>query len=71
MTNFKFQDKVIWDSGFGYEIGYYLDKGYDENSYLIDQITGLIIEPCSYPIEECFKYSDELITKLPLTLPYN
>lgn len=61
---FNFQDKVIWDSGFGYEIGYYLGEGYFENTYLIDQITGLIIEPISHSIDECFEYSDELITKL-------
>lgn len=62
--NFTFNEPVIWDSGFGYEIGYFLGEGLSDNTYQIDQRSGLITEPNSYPKNEVFKYSNELIEKL-------
>lgn len=61
---FKFNESVVWDSGFGYEIGYFLGTGNQYETYLIDIRTGLIHEPCSHTISEVFRYSNELIDKL-------
>lgn len=64
MDDFNFNDAVIWDSGFGYDIGYFLGDGNQYNTWLIDVRTGLIHEPCSHSKSEIFKYSDELIDSL-------
>ena len=61
---FKKGDNIIWDSNFGYEIGYFIGEGNQDNTYLVNLKTGIVDEPCSYPIDEIFKYSDELISEL-------
>jgi hypothetical protein len=61
---FVFNERVIWDSGFGYEIGYFLGEGELFDSYLIDVRTGIIHEPTCYSKSEIHKYSNELIDKL-------
>jgi hypothetical protein len=61
---FLFNGKVIWDSHFGYEIGYFLGEGNQYHTYLIDARNGLIHEPCSYSKSEIHKYTNELIDKL-------
>lgn len=61
---FEFNEPVVWDSQFGYEIGYFLGDGVIYNTYLIDVKTGLILEPCTYPKTEVHKYTDELIKTL-------
>ena len=61
---FSFNERVIWDSHFGYELGYFLGEGSQYNTYLIDKITGLINEPCSHSKSEIHKYSEELIIEL-------
>lgn len=61
---FTFNEKIVWDSHFGYEIGYFLGEGNQYNTYLIDKITGLIQEPCSHEKSQIHKYTDELIAKL-------
>ena len=64
LREFSFNEKVVWDSNFGYEIGYFLDEGNQYHTYLIDMKTGLIHEPCSHSKSEIHKYSEELIDKL-------
>lgn len=61
---FSFNEKVIWDSHFGYEIGYFLDEGHVEETYLIDVRTGVVHEPTCYSKSEVHKYTNELINKL-------
>ncbi len=61
---FSFNEAVVWDSNFGYEIGYFLGEGYVYETYLIDVRTGIVHEPTCYSKSEIHKYSDELITKL-------
>ena len=61
---FDFNERVVWDSGFGYEIGYFLGEGTSYDTWLIDVKTGLIVEPCSHSKSEVFKYTTELINKL-------
>jgi hypothetical protein len=39
---FKYNDRVIWDSGYSYEIGYYLGENEGGVGVAIDVITGLI-----------------------------
>ncbi|MEX0596136.1 MAG: hypothetical protein WD512_06510 [Candidatus Paceibacterota bacterium] len=61
---FSFNEKVVWDSHFGYEIGYFLGEGHVDETYLIDVRTGIVNEPTCYSKLEIYKYTDELITKL-------
>lgn len=61
---FSLGDRIVWDSHFGYEIGYFLGEGVVFNSYLVDVKTGKIQERCSYSKEEIHKYSNELIDTL-------
>lgn len=67
---FSFNEKVIWDSHFGYEIGYFLGEGNQYHTYLIDVRTGLIHEPTCYSKSEIHKYTNELIDKLTLKYGY-
>jgi hypothetical protein len=60
---FSFNERVIWHSHFGYELGYFLGEGNQYNTYLIDKITGLIHEPCSHSKSEIHKYSEKLIAE--------
>lgn len=57
-------ERVVWDSHFGYEIGYFLGEGVVFNTYSIDVCTGVITGPCSHSQNEIHKYSDELINSL-------
>ena len=36
-------DKIIWDSGFGYEVGYFIEDGDKKmsNTYVIELVTGV------------------------------
>lgn len=61
---FSFNERVVWDSHFGYEIGYFLGKGHVYETYLIDVRTGVVHEPTCYPKSEIHKYTNELINKL-------
>jgi hypothetical protein len=61
---FSFNEKVIWDSHFGYEIGYFLSEGHDDETYLIDTRTGVVHDPLCYSKKEIYKYTNELIDKL-------
>lgn len=63
-TVFDFNERVIWESGFGYEIGHFLGEGKPYDTWLIDMRTGLIIGQCSHSKSEIFKYTNELINKL-------
>ena len=63
-TAFSFNEEVVWDSHFGYEIGYFLGEGHVYETYLIDVRTGVVHEPTCYPKSEIQKYSNELIDKI-------
>ena len=64
MINFKENDNIIWDSGFGYEIGTFKGKSNCDDNYVIDLKSGNILDKISVPFNEVFLYSDELIFKL-------
>jgi hypothetical protein len=61
---FSFNEMVVWDSHFGYEIGYFLGEGHVYETYLIDVRTGIVHEPTCYSKSEIHKYTNELIDKL-------
>ncbi len=61
---FSFNEAVVWDNHFDYEIGYFLGEGHVYETYLIDVRTGVVQEPTCYPKSEIHKYSNELIDKL-------
>ena len=69
-TVFYFNERVVWDSGFGYEIGHFLIEGNSYDTWLIDVRTGLITGTCSYSKSEVFKYSSELIKTLTAKYDY-
>ncbi|MEO6305570.1 MAG: hypothetical protein ABIP51_20570 [Bacteroidia bacterium] len=57
-------DKVIWDSNFDYDLGYYLGKGVTYNTFLIDKVTGIVKGPVSYSISQIKPYTEELHKEL-------
>lgn len=62
---FRPNDKIIWDSGFGYEIGYFLsENGVMYNTYSVEIITGICTGEVSNSINEIKPYSKELIKEL-------
>lgn len=63
-------DKVVWDSHFGYEIGYFLGEGVMMNTYLVDVCTGKITGECSYSKDEIHPYTNELIDFLNIKYGY-
>lgn len=56
---YDINEPVIWDSGFGYELGYFLGKGSGYQTGKIDVITGITLGECSYPLIELKPYNDE------------
>ena len=54
-------DKIIWDSGFGYEIGYFIkDSSYNTyHSYQVNLITGIIEGKCMFSQSEIHLYTEE------------
>lgn len=69
-SGFYFNENVIWDSGFGYDIGYFLGDGTQYHTYLIDMVSGGTHTPCSHSKSEVFKYTNELVEKLTVKYGY-
>ncbi len=62
---FKKGDKIIWDSGFGYEIGIFLaDDKKIMGSYLVDLHTGVVRGKTYKPESEIKKSSTQLLFDL-------
>ena len=57
-------EKVVLDSGFGYDIGYFNGAGKNYYTYSVEMVTGLVQGNCSYPQSEVLRYTDELIVEL-------
>lgn len=63
MQEFKKGDRVIWDSGFGYEIGYYMAIYRD--MYIIEYASGNAYHKNgALPKSEIYPYSNELVKRL-------
>lgn len=62
---FSSGDRIVWDSGHGYDIGFFVsDKGVMYNTYLVDIITGLFTGEVSHSISQIKPYSKDLIKEL-------
>jgi len=63
---FKKGDRIIWDSGFGYDIGHFVEVGQVfENNYVVNLKTGVTRgSNCSFPQSEVHHYSENLIKLL-------
>ena len=57
----KHGDKIIWDSHFGYEVGYFIKESDDimYNSYLLHLVTGSVIGTSLRSKDEIIEYTDE------------
>lgn len=52
-------DKIIWDSGFGYDLGYYVRV--DDNQYnnvLCNMVTGIVQRENSYSKQEVILFNE-------------
>ena len=62
---FKKGDKIIWNSHFGYEIGYFIEESKTQvYSYKVKMITGVVQEENTLSQNEIKKYSKELAEEL-------
>ena len=52
-------DKIIWDSHFGYEIGYFIEESNENmyNTYKVDMITGIVTGEFYHSKNEIYLYS--------------
>ncbi len=59
-------DKIIWDSGYGYEIGYFIEESSHciYNTYKINLVTGICIGITHRSQNEVKPYSEELAKEL-------
>lgn len=64
MPLYKKNERVIWNSGFGYEIGYFIGAGTSMGTYEINTRTGVITGENSYPIGQIEPYSEKRIEEL-------
>ena len=68
---FQANDPIIWDSGFGYEVGYYIGEGKIENTILVELKTGVVQDVCSYPKIEILPYSIHCVKYLSAKYQYH
>lgn len=60
----KTNDRIIWDSGFGYEIGYFKGDGIFDHTVKVDMVTGICTGHVSHSKHEIKPYSEELVQQL-------
>ena len=59
-------DRIIWDSHFGYEIGYFIEES-DENmynTYKVDIVTGIVTGECYYSKNEIHPYNSGKLAEM-------
>ena len=62
---FKLNDRVIWDNGYSYELGYFLGVGNHDNTYSVDKVTGNAVGRVASHSSVCvLPYSEEKINDL-------
>ena len=64
MSKFKLNDRVIWDIGFGYEIGYFRGNDYKNDTTLVLASGKLYGSLQTHNTSEVFPYSLELVERL-------
>ncbi len=59
-------DKIIWDSGFGYEVGYYIKESDFNvyNTYLVNLSTGIVIGECMHSKHEITAYNPKNLAEM-------
>lgn len=63
-ASFIADEQIIWDSHFGYEVGYFKGEGALYETYAVQLETGVVQDTCCYPKTEIHKYTDEKISEL-------
>ena len=63
-SEFILNDRIIWDSHFGYEIGYFIGDGKMMATYEVILVTGKVQGLVSHSVSEIHKYSEDLVSKL-------
>lgn len=63
---FKKGDKIIWDSGFGYEIGYFIEESNEfmYHSFRIDLCTGVVQGQCLRYQGQIKPYNEQTISEM-------
>jgi hypothetical protein len=66
-------DRIIWDSGFGYEIGYFIEDAEKQmyNSYKIELITGIVQEETLISKDEIIPYTKENQNRMKVRYKYD
>ena len=64
MRTFKKGDRIIWNSHFGYDIGYFIGEGVMYYTYSVEIVTGKYPGEMSLPVNEIHPYSDGLVDDL-------
>jgi hypothetical protein len=64
LDGFTIDEPIIWDSHFGYDVGYFKGEGALFETYAIQLETGVVQDTCCYPKTEIHKYSPEKISEL-------
>lgn len=69
----KAGDRIIWDSGFGYEIGYFIEDGEKQmyNSFKIDLVTGVVQEETLRSKDEIIPYTLENQNQMKVKYKYD
>ena len=59
-------DKIIWDSHFGYEIGYFIGENDNVvyNTYKVELITGIVTGVTSRSKHEVIPFTDEALKQM-------
>lgn len=58
-------DKIIWDSYFGYDIGYFVEESDTQHdAYRCDMRTGVVIGLNTYPKSQVHPYTDEKLAEM-------
>ncbi len=63
-TCFNKGDKIIWDSHFGYELGYFVGTGSGYYTFEVDLVTGCSQGLVSFTETEIHQFTDENHAKM-------
>jgi len=66
-------DKIIWDSGFGWEVGFYIRDSDDTiyNTHEVLLVTGVVNGSIMHPRDEIKPYTKELAKEMKKKYKYN
>ena len=65
MYSFKKGDPIIWNSGFGYDIGLFVSEDSGQyNNYKVDLVSGIVTGEISLPQSEIEPYTEDRVKVL-------